>query len=124
VSICVGSAWKILLVTARSLWSWYIKATVVFVCVGSAWKTLPITTRSLWSCETQISFNKTVPPNLRAQKILIKLSPAFCPGGGGGRLERRFFFSSCIWCGEWTFHASFIWARGGRFIFLSANGKA
>ncbi len=22
-------------------------------------------------------------------------------GGGGGRLEGRFFFSSCIWCGEW-----------------------
>jgi hypothetical protein len=46
-----------------------------------------------------------------------------------------FFFSSCIWCekwtvhvhldnGHWTFHASFIWARRGGFIFLSANGKA
>ncbi len=40
-----------------------------------------------------------------------------------------------LWCGEWTvhvhldsgqwtFHASFIWAGGGGFIFLSANGKA
>jgi hypothetical protein len=27
----------------------YIKATVVSVCVGSAWKILPVTTRSLWS---------------------------------------------------------------------------
>jgi len=26
--------------------------------------------------------------------------------------------------GQWTFHASFIWAQGGGFIFLSANGKA
>jgi len=29
--------------------------------------------------------------------------------------------------GQWTFHASFIWAPGGGgggFIFLSANGKA
>ncbi len=28
----------------------YIKATVVSVCVGSAWKILPVTARSLWSC--------------------------------------------------------------------------
>jgi hypothetical protein len=33
LSVCVGSAWKILLVTARSLWSWYIKANVVSVCL-------------------------------------------------------------------------------------------
>jgi len=53
--------------------------------VGNAWKILPVTARSLWSCETQISFNKIVPPNSRAQKVLIKLSlTAFCPGGGGG----------------------------------------
>jgi hypothetical protein len=35
-------------------------------------------------------------------------------------------FSSCIWCGEWTFHASFIGGGGGEgagFIFLSANRK-
>ncbi len=53
-----------------------------------------------------------------------------------GRLEGRFFFSSCIWCGKWivqcplghwTFHASFIGGGGGEgggFIFLSANRKA
>jgi len=33
---------------------------------------------------------------------------------GDEQLEQR-FFSSYIWCGEWT---------GKRFIFLSANGKA
>jgi len=60
---------------------------------------------------------------------------AFCLGGVVGGWRGGFFFSSCIWCGEWTvhvhldngqwtFHASFIWARGGGFIFLSANGKA
>jgi len=100
--------------------------------VGNAWKILPITARSLWSCETQISYNKTVPPNLRAQKVLIKLSPAtFYPGGGGGQLEGRFFFSSCIWCGEWCgewrvdFPCKFyLGAGGGGFIFLSANAKA
>jgi len=27
----------------------YIKATMVSVCVGSAWKILPVTARSLWS---------------------------------------------------------------------------
>jgi len=27
----------------------YIKATVVSICVGSAWKILPVTARSLWS---------------------------------------------------------------------------
>jgi hypothetical protein len=26
--------------------------------------------------------------------------------------------------GQWTFHASFIWAQGGGFIFLLTNGKA
>jgi len=55
------------------------------------------------------------------------LSPAaFYPGGGGGWLEGRFFFSSCIWCGQWTVDFSckfYLGARGG-FIFLSANGKA
>jgi len=66
--------------------------------------------------ETHISFNKIVPPNSRAQKVLIKLSSAaFCPGGGGGRLEGRFFFSSCIWCGEWTmdFPCKFYLGAGG-----------
>ncbi len=52
-SICVGSAWKILPIIARSLCSLYIKANmVVYVCVqklGSAWKIFPIITRSLWS---------------------------------------------------------------------------
>ncbi len=28
----------------------YIKATVVSVCVGSAWKILSVTARSLWNC--------------------------------------------------------------------------
>jgi hypothetical protein len=46
VSVCVGSAWKILPVTAINS---NIKATMVSVCVGSAWKILPVTTRSLWS---------------------------------------------------------------------------
>ncbi len=31
-----------------------------------------------------------------------------------GKLEGRFFFSSCIWCGEWTVHAIF---EGGGFFF-------
>jgi hypothetical protein len=51
---------------------------------------------------------------------------AFYPSGGGGRLEWRFFFQAVfgVECEQWTFHASFIWARGGGFFFLSANGKA
>jgi hypothetical protein len=52
-----------------------------------------------------------------------------------GRLEGRFFFSSCIWCGEWTihcplghwtFHAKFIGGNGGEgggFYFFSTNRK-
>jgi len=55
--------------------------------------------------------------------------------GAGGRGE-RFFFSSCIWCGEWTVQCPldigrsmqvlFGGAGGGRgvFIFLSANRRA
>jgi hypothetical protein len=60
---------------------------------------------------------------------------SFLPGCGRWEVGREVFFSSCIWCGEWTvhvrldseqwtFHASFIWAQGGGFIFLSTNGKA
>jgi len=40
VSVCVGSAWKILPVTAHSLWSLYIKANMVSVCVDKNWTVL------------------------------------------------------------------------------------
>ncbi len=45
---------------------------------------------------------------------------AFCSGGGGGRLEGRFFFSSCIWCGQWTvdFPCKFYLGARGRIYFL------
>jgi hypothetical protein len=68
--------------------------------------------------------------------LRVSDTAAFCPGGGGGRLEGRFFFSSCIWCGgcgEWTVHVHLdsglsmqvLFGRGGGgFIFLSTNGKA
>jgi hypothetical protein len=49
-------------------------------------------------------------------------------------LEGRFFFSSCIWCGEWkTLDIGFSMqvllrvpkgGGGARFIFLSANRKS
>jgi hypothetical protein len=44
---------------------------------------------------------------------------AFCPSGGGGRLEGRFFFSSYIWCGKWTvdFPCKFYLGVGGRIYF-------
>jgi len=42
--------------------------------------------------------------------------------------DRRggFFFQAIFGAesGQWTFYTSFIWARGGGFIFLSANKKA
>jgi len=41
VSVCVGSAWKILPVTARSLWSWSVVPIktnmVVSICVDKNW---------------------------------------------------------------------------------------
>jgi hypothetical protein len=59
---------------------------------------------------------------------------AFCPGGGGGRLEGRFFFKLyLVWrvdsrcpLGQSIvdFPCKFYLGAGGGFIFLSANGKA
>jgi hypothetical protein len=66
----------------------------------------------LWGCRLH-----TIP-------LLTVWHYGFLPGWGWWEVGGEVFFLSCIWCGEWTFHASFIWARGGGFIFLSANGKA
>jgi len=58
---------------------------------------------------------RSVTPSLYWESDTI----AFCPRGGGGRLEGRFFFSSCIWCGQWTvdFPCKFYLGTGGRIYF-------
>ncbi len=60
-------------------------------------------------------------PSIESLTLQLSARVGVVGGWRGG-----FFFQAVfgVDSGQWTFHASFICARGGGFIFLSANGKA
>ncbi len=48
VFVCVGSAWKIFSITARSLWSLYINSPSLSVCL---WHDVLLQKHFLWTCQ-------------------------------------------------------------------------